>query len=119
MLKQLKDAVIALGSQVVSKAKSLYRGLIQTFYPKVVTGEYIGKGELTNQSRRAFFGKSALFTALVICFVILPTVSHAAVPAAVTTAITDAVADVGTIGAAILGVIVVIASFAWMRRPIR
>ncbi len=115
MFKKVKDAVIALGSRVASKAKSLYREFIQTFNPKVVTGEYIGKGELTNQSRRAFFGKSALFTALVICFVILPTVSHAAV----TTAITDAVADVGTIGAAILGVIVVIASFAWMRRPIR
>jgi hypothetical protein len=49
----------------------------------------------------------------------VPVVAFAAVPAAVTTAITDAVADVGTIGAAILGVIVVIASFAWMRRPIR
>lgn len=44
--------------------------------------------------------------------------AHAAVPASVTTAITDAVADVGTIGAAILGVIIVIAAFNWMRKPI-
>lgn len=42
--------------------------------------------------------------------------AYAAVPASVTTAITDAVTDVTTIGAAILGVIIVIAAFAWMRR---
>lgn len=116
MFQKVKDAVIALGSRVASKAKSLYREFIQTFNPKVVTGEYIGKGELTNQSRRAFFGKSALFTALVVCFVALPSVSFAAVPAEVTTAITGAVADVATVGAAVLGVIIGIYVFKWIRR---
>jgi len=43
----------------------------------------------------------------------------AAVPASVTSGISDAVADVGTIGAAILGVIIVIAAFAWMRKIIK
>ncbi len=45
--------------------------------------------------------------------------AYAAVPASVTTGITDAVADVGTIGAAILGVIIVIAAFGWMRRMVK
>jgi hypothetical protein len=42
--------------------------------------------------------------------------AFAAVPATVTTAITDATTDVGTVGAAILGVIIIIAAFAWMRK---
>jgi hypothetical protein len=41
----------------------------------------------------------------------------AAVPAAVTTAITDATADVATIGGAVLVVIITIATFIWLRRP--
>lgn len=45
--------------------------------------------------------------------------AYAAVPAAVTTGISDAVTDVSTIGAAILGVVIVIAAFAWMRRIIK
>jgi len=45
--------------------------------------------------------------------------ASAAVPASVTTGITDAVTDVGTIGAAILGVIIVIAAFGWMRRMVK
>lgn len=44
--------------------------------------------------------------------------AHAAVPASVTTGISDAVTDVTTIGAAILGVVIVIAAFAWLRRVI-
>ncbi|MDP3662060.1 MAG: major capsid protein [Nitrosomonas sp.] len=48
-----------------------------------------------------------------------PFAAFAAVPASVTTGITDAVADVGTIGAAILGVIIVIAAFGWMRRMVK
>lgn len=63
--------------------------------------------------------KKVLAVSSFAALIAAPVVAMAAVPAAVTTAITDAVADVGTIGAAILGVIVVIASFAWMRRPIR
>ena len=43
----------------------------------------------------------------------------AAVPASVSTAVTDGVADVGTIGAAILGVVVAIVGFAWLRRVIK
>lgn len=45
--------------------------------------------------------------------------ASAAVPASVTTGITDAVTDVGTVGAAILGVIIVITAFGWLRRMIK
>jgi hypothetical protein len=45
--------------------------------------------------------------------------AQAAVPESVTTAIGTAVTDIGTIGALILGVVVAIAGFAWIRRPIR
>lgn len=48
-----------------------------------------------------------------------PFVAFAAVPASVTTGITDAVTDVGTIGAAIMGVVIVIAAFGWMRRMVK
>lgn len=44
--------------------------------------------------------------------------AYAAVPAEVTTGITTAVTDVGTIGAAILGVVIVVAGFNWLRKPI-
>ncbi len=46
-------------------------------------------------------------------------VSYAAVPASVTTGISDALADVGTIGAAILGVVIAIVAFNWLRRVIK
>jgi hypothetical protein len=42
----------------------------------------------------------------------------AAVPASVTTGIADSVTDVGTVGALILGVVIVVAGFSWLRRPI-
>lgn len=45
-----------------------------------------------------------------------PVVAMAAVPASVTTAIGDAVADVATVGAAVLGVIIGIYVFKWIRR---
>lgn len=45
--------------------------------------------------------------------------SHAAVPASVTTGISDAIADVGTIGSAVLGVIIAIAAFMWIRHVLR
>ncbi|MDO8335718.1 MAG: major capsid protein [Candidatus Saccharibacteria bacterium] len=48
-----------------------------------------------------------------------PFAAFAAVPASVTTGITDAVTDVGTIGAAIMGVVIVIAAFGWMRRMVK
>ena len=51
--------------------------------------------------------------------VIVSASASAAVPADVTTAITTAVTDVGVIGAAILGVVVAIVAFAWLRRVIK
>lgn len=45
--------------------------------------------------------------------------AHAEVPASVTTGIATAVTDVGVIGAAILGVVIAIAGFAWLRRPVK
>lgn len=56
---------------------------------------------------------------LLASLMLIPGYGVAAVPASVTSGITDAVTDVGTIGAAILGVIIVIAAFAWMRRIIK
>jgi|CXWL01.1.fsa_nt_gi hypothetical protein len=50
---------------------------------------------------------------------LVPFSVFAAVPASVTTGITDAVTDVGTIGAAIMGVVIVIAAFSWMRRMVK
>lgn len=44
--------------------------------------------------------------------------AFAAVPASVTTGIADAVTDVGVIGALILGIVIAIAGFAWLRKPI-
>lgn len=44
--------------------------------------------------------------------------AQAAVPASVTSGITEAVADVGIIGAAVLGVVIAIAAFMWLKRPI-
>jgi hypothetical protein len=43
--------------------------------------------------------------------------AFAEVPAAVTTAITGAGTDVATIGGAVLVVIITIATFMWLRRP--
>lgn len=43
----------------------------------------------------------------------------AAVPASVTTGISDATTDVSTIGAAILGVVIVIVAFNWLRKVIK
>lgn len=45
--------------------------------------------------------------------------AFAAVPASVTTGITEAVTDAGTIGAAILGVVIAIVGFNWLRRAIK
>lgn len=89
MFKKTKDVVTTVGSQIKER---------------VIEGEYLGKGGVTVAAGAGSFFLSG--NAL------------AAVPASVTTAITDAVADVGTIGAAILGVIIVIAAFNWMRKPI-
>lgn len=70
---------------------------------RAIEGEYLGKGA-------AVAGTVAISTFSGSLF--------AAVPASVTTGISDAVTDVSTIGAAILGVVIVIAAFAWLRRVI-
>lgn len=57
--------------------------------------------------------------AVLASFFGLTSVSYAAVPASVTTGISDALADVGTIGAAILGVVIAIVAFNWLRRVIK
>jgi hypothetical protein len=56
--------------------------------------------------------------ALFAFFLIGLSSAHAAVPADVTTAISAAVTDVGTVGAAILDVIVAIMAFKWLRRAL-
>lgn len=43
--------------------------------------------------------------------------ASAAVPASVTTAIADATTDVATIGGAVLVVMISIATFIWLRKP--
>ena len=68
------------------------------------------------EMRLSFKAKLALLFAPLAA---IPSIASAAVPASVTTGISDAVADVGTIGAAILGVIIVIAAFGWMRRMVK
>ncbi|SFJ01578.1 major capsid protein, partial [Nitrosomonas sp. Nm34] len=69
----------------------------------------------TSFLKRALFSISQRFkrmvyrtVALFVFFIAGLSGAHAAVPADVTTAITTAVTDVGTVGAAILGVIVAI-----------
>lgn len=57
--------------------------------------------------------------AALVTFLGFTSVSYAAVPASVTTGISDALADVGTIGAAILGVVIAIVAFNWLRRVIK
>lgn len=61
------------------------------------------------------FGKKQKL-ALLASLASLPAVSFAAVPETVTTAITTAAADVAIIGGAVLGVIIAIMAFRWMRK---
>lgn len=70
-----------------------------------------------NQLRLAFKAKLALFTAFVFS-VFIPSIALADVPASVTAGITGAVTDVGTIGAAIMGVVIAIVAFVWLKRVI-
>ena len=68
------------------------------------------------EMRLSFKAKLALLFAPLA---VIPSIASAAVPASVTTGISDAVTDVSTIGAAILGVVIVIAAFGWLRRMIK
>lgn len=61
---------------------------------------------------------SLLIAAVMIMFGMVGPAS-AEVPESVTDAITAAVADVGTVGAAILGVIIAIVAFSWIRRVLK
>ena len=111
MFKKAKDVVMTIGS----KAKNFFKSIIDHYrdqkstqavsnqpVEKSIEGEFLGKGGLILAGTLAFAGNAL-----------------ADVPAAVTTAITTAVTDVTTIGTAILGVVVVIAAFFWMRKPIK
>lgn len=57
------------------------------------------------------------FFSLLLAFFGIVEPSLADVPAGVTTAITTATTDVATIGGAVLVVVITIASFMWLRRP--
>ncbi|MDP3226261.1 MAG: major capsid protein [Nitrosomonas sp.] len=57
--------------------------------------------------------------ALLASLMLIPSVASAAVPASVTAGVTEAVTDVGVIGAAVLGVIIVMAAFSWLRRMVK
>ena len=57
--------------------------------------------------------------ALLAYLMLIPSVASAAVPASVTAGVTEAVTDVGVIGAAVLGVIIVMAAFSWLRRMVK
>ena len=43
----------------------------------------------------------------------------AAIPASVTTGITESLADIATIGGLVLGVVIAVVGFIWIRKPIR
>ena len=50
---------------------------------------------------------------------IAPLSAMAEVPASLTTAVTEAINDINSIGGTILGVIVAVAVFSWLRRVIK
>lgn len=64
------------------------------------------------------FAKNYFFAFCLFAFMFLVSIqsTFAAVPASVSTGITDAVADVGTIGGLVMGVIVAIVAFVWLKR---
>ena len=68
-----------------------------------------------NQLRLAFKAKLALFITFVFS-VFIPGIASADVPASVTAGITGAVSDVGTIGGLVMGVIIAIVAFVWLKR---
>jgi len=101
LYRQTKDAVTAFGRNI----KSLFLPAIE--------GEYLGKGDI---ARRSFNPRSSMAFALTFCFLMLPAISFADVPASVTAGITGAVTDVGAIGALVMGVIIAIVAFSWLKR---
>ena len=71
-----------------------------------------------NQLRLAFKARLALLVSFAAFAVtnFFASTAHADVPAAVTAGITSAVSDVGSIGALVMGVIVAIVAFVWLKR---
>jgi len=63
--------------------------------------------------RLSFKAKLALLFAPLA---VIPSLSWADVPASVTAGITSAVSDVGSIGALVMGVIIAIVAFTWLKR---
>lgn len=63
--------------------------------------------------------KQVKYLALATPLALFGASAHAELPASVTTAISDATTDVGTAGAAILGVVIAIVAFAWIRRVLK
>ncbi|MBA3754954.1 MAG: phage coat protein [Nitrosomonas sp.] len=114
MFQKAKDVVMTIGSSIAQKYKALYESfinkardktnetttIIKRTAEKVIEGEYLGKGGL-------IIGGTALSTNVL-----------AEVPASVTAGITGAVSDVGTIGAAIMGVVIAIVAFVWLKRVV-
>ncbi len=97
------DAVTAVGRN------------IKSFFSPAIEGEYLGKGDIV---RRSFNPRGSLAVALTFGFLMLPTISFAAVPADVTTAITGAATDVATVGAAVIVVMVGIKVWKWIQRAL-
>ena len=98
------DAVTAVGRN------------IKSFLSPAIEGEYLGKGDV---ARRSINPRSSLAFAMMFCFLMLPAVSFADVPASVTAGITAAVTDVGSIGALVMGVIIAIVAFTWLRSVLK
>ncbi|MBX3657074.1 MAG: phage coat protein [Ramlibacter sp.] len=57
-------------------------------------------------------------TGMVVLASMAAAVSHAAVDASVTTALSDGKTDVGTIGAAVFAIILVVALYKWFKRAL-
>ncbi|SFI45355.1 major capsid protein, partial [Nitrosomonas sp. Nm34] len=95
-MNQLKQQIQAL----------LTLSLAVLIYPFMLATSFLKRALLSISQRfkRMVYRTVALFA----FFIAGLSSAHAAVPADVTTAITTAVTDVGTVGAAILGVIVAI-----------
>lgn len=112
LYRQTKDAVMAFGSRVCNKV-ARYLSDAKSFFSPAIEGEYLGKGDI---ARRSFNPRSSMAFAMMFCFLMLPAISFADVPASVTAGITGAVTDVGAIGALVMGVIIAIVAFTWLKR---
>ncbi len=115
MLQKIIDAAMAIGNSIKETFNSGVSYITGSSSQPAIEGEYLGKGGI-DQSRRSFFSRSSMFVVFTACLVMLPSLAMAAVPAAVDTAITEAATDVATVGAAVLGVFILIKVFKWIGR---